>query len=88
MMQPTKHCLSRMSQRGITKDLLELVLKYGDADGDKLTLNRKSTLKVIEQLDYERGGLMHILDKGGLTLVAENDAFITAYNVNNYKRKA
>ena len=83
-MQTTKHCLSRMSQRGITKDYLELALIYGDVNGDQIILNKKSTLKIIKDLK----GLMHILDNGGITIVAKNDAVITAYNVISYKRKA
>jgi hypothetical protein len=85
-MVTTKHCQSRMSQRGLPKRLLELVLEFGKDSGDKLILNKKATQKVIEEIDTIRKELLRVLDKGGVTLVLDNDALITAYNTNSYKR--
>ena len=75
-----------MSQRGISKKLLDLVYAYGKEKGDKLTLNRKTTQKVINEIDSMRKELLRIMDKGGVTVVLDNDTLITAYNTNSYKR--
>ena len=85
-MVTTKHCQSRMAQRGLPKKLLELVLEFGKENGDKLILNKKATQKVIEELDSIRKELLRVMDKGGVTVVLENDTLITAYNTDSYKR--
>ena len=85
-MLTTKHCQVRMSQRGLPKKLVELVLEFGNGRGDKLILNKKTTQKVINELDKTRKELLRIMDKGGITIVVDNDSLITAYNTNSYKR--
>ena len=85
-MVTTKHCQARMSQRGLPKRLLDLVLEFGKNKGDKLILNKKSTQKVIDEIDTIRKELLRIMDKGGVTVVLDNESLITAYNTNSYKR--
>ncbi|WP_151900493.1 DUF4258 domain-containing protein [Sulfurimonas hydrogeniphila] len=85
-MTTTNHILARMSQRGISKKLVDLVYEYGKAKGDKLILNKKNTQKVIREIDSMRKELLKIMDKGGVTIVFDNDALITAYNTNSYNR--
>jgi len=75
-----------MSQRGLPKRLIELVLEFGKDSGDKLILNKKATQKVINEIDMMRKELLRIIDKGGVTVVVDNDTLITAYNTNSYKR--
>ena len=82
----TNHVLARMSQRGISKKLIDLVYEYGKEKGDKLILNKKTTQMVIQEIDSIRKELLRIMDKGGVTVVLDNDALITAYNTNSYKR--
>ena len=82
----TKHCQARMSQRGLPKKLLDLVLEFGKDKGDKLILNKKATQKVIDEIDAIRKELLRIMDKGGVTVVLDNESLITAYNTNSYKR--
>lgn len=82
----TKHCQSRMAQRGLPKRLLEIVLEFGKENGDKLILNKKTTQKVIEEIDTIRKELLKVLDKGGVTVVLDNNILITAYNTDSYKR--
>jgi len=82
----TNHILARMSQRGISKKLLGLVYEYGKEKGDKLVLNKKTTQMVIKEIDSMRKELLRIMDKGGVTVVLDNDTLITAYNTNSYKR--
>ncbi len=85
-MVTTKHCQARMSQRGLPKRLLDLVLEFGKNKGNKLILNKKSTQKVIDEIDSIRKELLRIMDKGGVTVVLDNESLITAYNTNSYKR--
>ena len=46
-MLSTKHFKSRMSQRGISKKVIDLVLPFGKDEGDKLFLDKKETQKII-----------------------------------------
>ena len=85
-MVTTKHCQARITQRELTKRFLDLVLEFGKDNGDKLILNKKATKKVIEEIDSIRKELLKIMDKGGVTVVIENERLITAYNTNSYKR--
>ncbi len=85
-MTTTNHILARMSQRGISKKLIDLVYEYGKEKGDKLILNKKTTQKVIQEIDSMRKELLRIMDKGGVTVVLSNDTLITAYNTDSYKR--
>ena len=82
----TSHILARMSQRGIPKKLLELVYEYGKEKDNKLILNRKTTQMLIEEIDSMRKELLRIIDKGGVTLVVDNDTLITTYNTKSTKR--
>ena len=75
-----------MSQRGLPKRLLDLVLEFGRDSGDKLILNKKATQRVIDEIDKMRKELLRVMDKGGVTVVLDNKSLITAYNINSYKR--
>ena len=77
----TNHILARMSQRGISKKLVDLVYEYGKEQGDKLILNRKTTLTLIKEIDSMRKELLRIMDKGGVTVVLQDNTYITTYNI-------
>jgi hypothetical protein len=81
-MHTTEHALQRMSQRGINRDIVELVLENGFHQQDKMILNRKRALALHRQLQRKMRVLMKVIDKGGVTVVADNDALITTYNCN------
>lgn len=86
-MKTTEHVLARMSQRGITKDLLERVLELGESEnGEKIVLNKKMGQKILAELDKLRKEIVKIVDKGGLTVVVSGETLITAYNTNSFKR--
>ncbi|NCC61410.1 MAG: hypothetical protein EOM12_10815 [Verrucomicrobiae bacterium] len=88
-MKATKHVLARMSQRGITKRLLDKVLELGDFRGeDKIVINRKIGLKLIAELDQLRGDILKIVDKGGVVLVIEGESLVTTYNATSFRRAA
>jgi hypothetical protein len=80
-MHKTKHIEKRMAQRGISKSMLELVLNYGKDAGDKIILDRRTAQKLLE--DFRT--LMKIVDKGGVTIVTQGDALVTAYNFQGRK---
>ena len=82
-MQPTRHIKQRMSQRGISKEMVNLVIARGVIQGDKYVVGRKEALQLIRELDNERRVLTKILDKGGVEVVTDGDALITAYNRNS-----
>lgn len=75
-MHRTRHFQQRMSQRGISREMVDLVLGYGEAEGDKVILSRKASARLMEAART----LAKILDKGGLVVVTSGDAQLTTYN--------
>ena len=82
-MRPTQHIKQRMSQRGITQKMVDLVLALGTIHGDKYVVGRKEARQRLLELDNERRVLTQILDKGGVEVVTEGDVLITTYNRNS-----
>jgi hypothetical protein len=79
-MHTTKHIQQRMSQRGVSREMVDYVLNHGTPEDSKYVLGRKEALKQLEELKSQERLLKKILDKGGVVVVAENDALITTYN--------
>lgn len=75
----TKHMKSRMNQRGIFKDLVDLALQFGEPDGDKFKLGRKEIDRLVTSLDALRAKALKARDKGGLVVVAVGESLITTY---------
>lgn len=75
-MHKTKHFQQRMTQRGISQEMVDMVLRYGESEGDKFVLTRKASARL---LGIART-LVKIVDKGGLVVVASGDAQLTTYN--------
>lgn len=42
--------------------------------------------KQLKEIDSMKKELLRIMDKGGVTIVFNNDILITAYNTDSYKR--
>jgi hypothetical protein len=82
----TKHFQARMSQRGITGDLVDLVRRYGHDDQDRLILNRKDLRRLLDGVRELQRVATKALDKGGLVVVEAGGALITTYNVDSYDR--
>ncbi len=53
MIIKTKHSMQKMSQRGMHKDLLDIVLILGTLRNDKVILNKKICDKVLKKLDKQ-----------------------------------
>ena len=79
-MHATQHIQQRMSQRGVSRDMVELVLDHGRPEQNKYILGRKEASRRLELLQRESRLLKKVLDKGGVVVVADGDALITTYN--------
>lgn len=76
----TKHIGERMSQRGMTKRMIELVMEFGKEQGDKVILNRKAMQSILHEMEQLKKDLLKVMDKGGIVVVIDNDTLITTYN--------
>ena len=84
-MSKTLHIQKRMSQRGITNDLLNLTLAFGTKTGsDRYILNRKGCQNLIDSLRHVEKIAIKAIDKGGLVVIKEGDSLITTYNLNYF----
>lgn len=84
-MHTTQHIQQRMSQRGISRAMVDLVMTHGTLEKDKIVLGKKEALERLESLRQEERILKKILDKGGVIIVTENDSLITTYNCERRK---
>ena len=84
-MKTTQHAMQRMSQRGVSGDMVEFVLNYGFVEQDKYVLGKRQALELLHDLKKQERLVKKILDKGGVTVVAQDDVLITTYNCNSYK---
>ena len=85
MVHFTHHAIKRIRQRGISDEMVYLVLEFGEYVKDKVILNSKKLNQLIKRTNEVdlKSKLLKILDKGGLVVVlSEDDILITAYNCN------
>lgn len=87
-MQKTGHSVIRMNQRGITSAMIDLVMNYGEPEGDKTILSAKTCRKAIDELKQTQKKLEHAIKKGGLTVVSCDDTVITTYRTNSFSSNA
>jgi hypothetical protein len=80
MMKWTIHAQQRMNQRGINREMMELVMEYGKIDLDKRVLGRKDAQFLLTQMQEQMKVLKKIIDKGGIVIVTENNTWVTTYN--------
>jgi hypothetical protein len=73
-----------MSQRGISGDMVDFVLNYGALEQDTYVLGKRQALELLNELKKQERVIKKILDKGGVTVVSQDDAIITTYNRNSY----
>jgi hypothetical protein len=79
-MRLTQHANLRMTQRGITRLMIDLVLEYGQVEQDKAILNRKHAQELIRELEEKLRTAKKILDKGGCVVVEADNTVVTTYN--------
>jgi len=87
-MQTTTHMVTRMNQRGINKELINLALEYGKPKGDKTVLGRKECHDAMQQLRRELKALERAMSKGGITVVSDGEALITTYRTDSFSSSA
>lgn len=87
-MQTTTHMVTRMNQRGINKELINLALEYGEPKGDKTVLGRKECYDAMQQLRRELKALERAMSKGGITVVSDGEALITTYRTDSFSSSA
>jgi hypothetical protein len=79
-MQFTQHAHQRMTQRGITRSMINLVLEFGEVEQDKAILDKKHAQQLIRELEEKLRTAKKILDKGGCVVVEADNAILTTYN--------
>ena len=80
-MNLTQHAHLRMTQRGITLSMVNLVLEYGDVKQDKTFLDKKRAQRLVRELEQQLRVAKKIVDKGGCVVVeGADDVIITTYN--------
>lgn len=82
-MHTTKHMQARMSQRGISGDMVDLARQFGRDDQDKYILDRKGLRDLLEALRGLQRKVIKALDKGGVVVVEADGALITAYTADS-----
>ncbi|GGZ94792.1 hypothetical protein DC083_06570 [Ignatzschineria ureiclastica] len=85
-MQLSRHIDQRMNQRGITKEMVELTLEYGEIENDRWVLNRKRVETMIELLEKQLRTARKLRDKGGIVVVAEDNTLVTTYDYDSKDR--
>ncbi len=86
-MGKSRHIQARMSQRGITEDLVDLTLRFGVPQHDgKVVLNRKGIRALLRELVALNRTAQKALNKGGIVVVECGDTLITTYDLKSYKR--
>ena len=85
-MKYSKHARKRKGQRGIQDWMVELAQDFGTVSGDRTVLGRRELVGLLADVDQFRAGLLKILDKGGVGVVAKGDDVVTAYNVTKKRR--
>jgi len=81
----TLHMDVRMNHRGITADLVDLALEYGEWDGDRCRLGARSLKQIIYDMDRKRATMLKALDKGGIVVVEAGGSVITTYPIKKQK---
>ena len=84
-MHTTQHVMQRMSQRGVSGEMVDFVLNHGQLEQDKYVLGKRQALELLDELKKQERVVKKILDKGGVTVVAQDDVLITTYNRNSFK---
>ena len=88
-MAKTRHFQARMNQRGITMEMVNLVMQFGALDGDRYVLNRDGAVYLLNKLRKLQRVAMQVIDKKGIVVIAANDElFVTTYNLESFDRNA
>ncbi len=80
-MAKTNHMNKRMSQRGISDSMIDLVKEHGEDYGDKIFLTKKAIDRLIQEQMAELKILERMRKKKGLVVVSVLGTDITTYGM-------
>ena len=83
-MYKTRHIHQRMSERGITQPVIDILYHFGISDGDKITLSKKNCELLSQVFSKMKKITDKMAEKGGFTLVADGETLITTYRLNSF----
>lgn len=86
-MARTRHFQKRMSQRGITLDLVNLARQFGEPTQDKIVLGRKGLSQLLAAVRELERTTKKALDKGGIVIVEDGETLITTYRADSFDRR-
>lgn len=79
-MKETKHFISRLSQRSLSRSLVELVCWFGKRDNrNRIILNMKDIDEQLLEVERLKQNLLKARKKGSVYVVEDNGVLITAY---------
>lgn len=87
-MSKTKHIISRMNQRSINDQMIEMVERFGSIsqNGERLIIGNKCLNDLEIWTRTLLGQIEKMKKRGGLTLVIVNDVKITVFDNKSYKK--
>lgn len=86
-MTKTRHFQKRLSQRGITLDLVRLACDFGQPVRDRIILSRKHLQALIAAARHLEKAALKAVDKGGIVVVEADGRLVTAYDIDSYDRQ-
>ena len=86
-MHVTQHAHDRMTQRGLSRRLVDFTLRHGRVEGDRHVLDRNESRRLIDELEEELRLAPRVHGRGGVAVVDSGDTLITAYHVTNKPRE-
>ena len=82
----TRHMQQRMSQRGITSEIVKMAGMFGVCNGDIITLTGKNCEYLSKVPAKCKTTLVKMAQKGGCTVVNRGRSLITAFRVDSFNR--
>lgn len=69
-----------MSQRGIPRELVDLVYQFGREEQDKIVLDGRDLRSLLDAVRCLQRTVIKAIDKGGVAVVEAEGALLTTYN--------
>lgn len=82
----TRHMQQRMSQRGITSEIVKMAGMFGICNSDKITLTGMNCEFLSNVPAKFKRTLDKMAQKGGCTVVNRGRSLITAFRVDSFNR--
>lgn len=85
----TKHFMARMTQRGVTEDLVSLALQFGEPlDDGRVVIGTRALDQVMVELQALKRAAQKARERGGLVVVEEGGTLVTVYQVNGRHKRS